>query len=105
MKPASLLRFGLIGLAVACAPAQAPVATAPSAPPSAPAQPATAPVQSTFPTTAPALGPVPALRLPAGERRALSNGLQVVYVRHGSLPVVHATLLLPAGSAVDPANM
>src|SRR5690606_36358341 len=49
-------------------------------------------------------GPAPSLRLPTPVRRALANGLEVVYVRHGTLPVVHATLLVPGGSAVDPAS-
>jgi zinc protease len=97
MRPTSFLRLGVLALAAACAPAPAPVATpAPQAPPAA---------QATYPTTPPTLGPAPSLRLPAAVRRTLSNGLQVVYVRHGSLPVVHATLLLPAGTAVDPANL
>jgi zinc protease len=55
-----------------------------------------------FPTSPPALGPAPELSLPEPVRHTLANGLQVVYVRHGTLPVVHATLVTPAGSARDP---
>lgn len=58
-----------------------------------------------FPTTPPTPGPAPALTLPAPERRSLPNGLEVVYVQHGELPLVHATLLLPAGSVEDPAEL
>jgi zinc protease len=57
-----------------------------------------------FPTSPPPLGPAPDLSLPDPVRRTLANGLQVVYVRHGTLPVVHATLVSPAGSARDPAS-
>ena len=62
------------------------------------------PEGAAFPTTPPVPGPAPSLTLPAPERRTLPNGLEVVYVRHGALPVVHATLVVPAGSAADPAG-
>jgi predicted Zn-dependent peptidase len=35
--------------------------------------------------------------------RRLSNGLEVLYVRHGRLPLVHATLVTRGGSSADPA--
>ena len=38
-------------------------------------------------------------------RRTLANGLEVVYVRHGTLPMVHATLLTRGGTSADPANL
>jgi predicted Zn-dependent peptidase len=38
-------------------------------------------------------------------RRTLANGLEVVYVRHGTLPMVHATLLTRGGTSTDPANL
>src|SRR5690606_37785472 len=49
-------------------------------------------------------GPAKPLRLPAPERRTLPNGLKVVYVRHGSLPVVHARLVTGGGLVDDPAS-
>jgi zinc protease len=58
-----------------------------------------------FPTTAPQVGPAPALSLPAPERRTLANGLEVLYIRHGTLPVVHATLLTRGGLSDDPAAL
>jgi predicted Zn-dependent peptidase len=51
------------------------------------------------------LGPAPTLTLPAPVRRTLANGLEVVYVRHGTLPLVHATLLTRGGTGADPANL
>lgn len=57
-----------------------------------------------FPTVPPTPGPAPTLTLPAPERRSLASGLEVVYVRHSGLPLVHVTLLLPAGSIADPAE-
>src|SRR5690606_5514856 len=56
-----------------------------------------------FPTEPPQPGPAPRLSLPEPERRTLANGLEVIYVQHGSLPLIHGTLVLPAGSAADPA--
>jgi predicted Zn-dependent peptidase len=38
-------------------------------------------------------------------RRTLPNGLEVVYVRHGTLPLVHATLLARGGTSADPASL
>ncbi|MBW3628862.1 MAG: insulinase family protein [Gemmatimonadetes bacterium] len=102
----SLLRIAAVTLAAGCAPAPAPPPTpAPAVPAPAPPAPRAEAAVAPFPTTPPALGPVPALRLPAPVRRTLGNGLQVVYVRHGAIPVVHATLLVPAGSVTDPANL
>src|SRR5690606_19295798 len=58
-----------------------------------------------FPGTPPEVGPAPTLQLPSPVRRSLANGLQVVYVRHGTLPVVHATLVTRGGIADDPGEL
>lgn len=89
----------LLALGLACAPA-APPAPAPSAPP-----PAAPPTAASFPTTPPEPGPAPTLSLPTPERRNLGNGLEVMYVRHGGLPLVHATLVVPGGTTADPAEI
>src|SRR5690606_3821232 len=67
----------LVLLAAACAPAAAPEPVAAPAP-------AVATRAAPFPTTPPEPGPAPSLTLPAPVRRTLPNGLQVVYVRHGT---------------------
>lgn len=97
-KIANLLLGG--AFICACAPAAGPSTTAPA--PGEVAIPGEGP--AAFPTEPPAVGPAPSLSLPAPERRTLDNGLEVVYVRHGDLPLVHATLVLPAGSAADPVD-
>jgi zinc protease len=76
----------------ACAPAAAPVAPAPEPAPR-------------FPATPPEVGPAPALSLPAPVQRTLANGLEVLYIRHGSVPMVQATLITRGGISDDPANM
>lgn len=79
----------------ACAPAPAPLP-----------QPAPAPAPAAaFPTTPPALGPAPSLTLPAPVRRTLPNGLEVLYIRHGSVPMVQATLVTRGGITDDPARL
>lgn len=85
--------------ATACSRAAAPEA----APPVAPA--IRMDTAAAFPTRPPQLGPAPTLTLPAPVQRTLANGLEVLYVRHGSLPVVHATLLTPGGTSADPAAL
>ncbi|HET7275949.1 MAG TPA: pitrilysin family protein [Longimicrobiaceae bacterium] len=77
-------------------PVTAPVPPAPAAP-EAPA--------AGFPTTAPVPGPVPSLEIPAPVVRTLPNGLTVMYVEHGSLPIVHAKLITRGGLADDPLAM
>ncbi|MEO6237858.1 MAG: pitrilysin family protein [Vicinamibacterales bacterium] len=52
----------------------------------------------------PLLGPVPALKLPAVEKRALSNGLQVWIMGVHKMPTVHIELAVRAGIAADPAG-
>ena len=50
----------------------------------------------------PALGPLPALRLPPVEKRTLSNGLQVWIMGVHKVPTVHLSLTVRAGIAADP---
>lgn len=90
-----------IGFSVACSPARPATGTGEPVAISV----AQMPAPGSFPTTAPLPGPAPALSLPASTRRTLPNGLEVVYVRHGSLPVVHATLVTPAGNMRDPESL
>jgi zinc protease len=52
----------------------------------------------------PALGPAPELKLPAIQRRALSNGLPVWLIESHEVPLAQVNLLIQAGSADDPAN-
>ncbi len=53
-------------------------------------------------TAAPKPGPAPSLKLPAIQKRTLSNGLPVWIVELHKVPVVHVTLAVRAGSAADP---
>ncbi|MCA1613462.1 MAG: insulinase family protein [Acidobacteria bacterium] len=46
----------------------------------------------------------PKLKLPAVQRRRLSNGLEVLFVEHKELPVVNMNLILKSGAAADPAE-
>jgi predicted Zn-dependent peptidase len=80
MKPMRLLT-SLVALVLVAAPAgaQAPDRSAPPAP-----------------------GPAPALKLPAIEKRALSNGLPVWIVEKHAVPVAQVTLVVRAGSGADP---
>jgi zinc protease len=50
----------------------------------------------------PAAGPVPALRIPAIQKHALSNGLPVWIVEMREVPVVNVSLILKSGAAADP---
>jgi predicted Zn-dependent peptidase len=50
----------------------------------------------------PALGPVPALKLPPLEKRTLSNGLQVWIMGIHKVPTAHFHLVVRAGVAADP---
>jgi len=52
----------------------------------------------------PALGPDPGFRFPEIRRGALTNGMGVWTVEHHAVPLVSFLVLLPAGSAADPAN-
>ena len=47
-------------------------------------------------------GPPPALKLPAIQKRTLSNGLPVWIVELHKVPVVHVSLAVKAGSGADP---
>jgi zinc protease len=52
----------------------------------------------------PALGAVPQLKLPAIQKRALSNGVPVWVVEAHEVPLAQVTLLLKSGSSDDPAG-
>jgi zinc protease len=52
----------------------------------------------------PAIGPPPALHLPAIQKRQLSNGLPVWIVELHKVPVVQVNLVVLSGSAADPAG-
>ena len=52
----------------------------------------------------PASGPAPALKLPAIQKRQLSNGMPVWLVELHEVPVVQVNLLVAGGSADDPAR-
>ena len=52
----------------------------------------------------PALGPVPAARLPRVEKRQLSNGLPVWLVEQHEVPVAQINLVVLRGTASDPAG-
>jgi zinc protease len=66
---------------------------------------ASSPAVSGFPSTPPAAGPAPSLSLPAPTRRVLPNGLEVLYIRHGGLPMVQAALLTRGGLSDDPSGL
>ena len=51
---------------------------------------------------APGPGPIRPFRLPPVRRALLGNGMTLLVVRHGELPLVTADLVLPAGAAADP---
>ena len=52
----------------------------------------------------PPLGPTPEFRLPEPERAALSNGIPVLLVRTGEIPVADVRLVVRAGATSDPAT-
>jgi len=52
----------------------------------------------------PALGPAPQLKLPAIQKRALSNGVPVWVIEAHEVPLARVTLLLKSGSSDDPAG-
>jgi zinc protease len=55
-------------------------------------------------SAAPKPGLPPALKLPAIQKRTLSNGLAVWIVELHKVPVVHVSLTVKAGSGADPRN-
>lgn len=55
-------------------------------------------------TTLPTPGPSAPFRFPAIHRRRLPNGLEIQTISHRNVPVVCAVLLVPAGTAADPAD-
>src|SRR5688572_33209648 len=52
----------------------------------------------------PAPGPIPTLKLPPIQKRALANGLPVWIVEMSKVPVVQVNLIVRAGAAADPAG-
>jgi zinc protease len=52
----------------------------------------------------PASGPVPVLKLPPIQKRALANGLPVWIVEMPKVPVVQINLIVKAGAGADPAG-
>src|SRR5918993_838472 len=50
----------------------------------------------------PAIGPAPALKLPAIQKHKLSNGLNVWIVEHHEVPLAQINLIVRSGSAADP---
>ena len=52
----------------------------------------------------PAAGPVPALKIPAIQKRVLTNGLPVWIVEMREVPVVDVSLIVRSGAAADPAD-
>jgi len=56
-------------------------------------------------TKPPGLGEPPALHLPPVQVQTLPNGLELAVVEMHKTPVVDVTLLVPAGSAYDPADV
>jgi predicted Zn-dependent peptidase len=55
-------------------------------------------------SVAPKPGPLPALKLPAIQKRTLSNGLPVWIVELHKVPVTHVTLVVKAGAGSDPSG-
>ena len=53
---------------------------------------------------APAPGPAPVLKVPAIERRTLTNGLRVWIVQMHEVPVVDVSVVVTSGAAADPAG-
>jgi zinc protease len=66
--------------------------------------PLTAQQQAPDRSHAPAVGPAPALHLPAIEKRTLSNGLPVWIMGVHKVPTVHLELVVRAGVAAQPAS-
>src|SRR6185436_3442631 len=52
----------------------------------------------------PSLGPAPQLRIPAIEKRTLSNGLPVWIVEQNEVPLAQVNLVIHAGSGDDPVD-
>jgi zinc protease len=53
-------------------------------------------------TRPPAVGPAPAVKVPAIEKRKLANGLSLWMVELHDVPIVQVNLLLDSGVADDP---
>ncbi len=96
---ARLLGVGwLLSLLAACAP-PSPVSVPPAgAGPAEPAASAPPPDRSALP----APGPRAAWSPPAPESWKLPGGADVLFAKHGAVPLVSLALILPSGDAVDP---
>ena len=68
------------------------------------AAPSTLAGQAVDRTHPPALGPAPALRLPAVQTDTLANGLTLAVVEMHKVPVVDVSLLIDAGAVDDPSD-
>ncbi|MQA90351.1 MAG: hypothetical protein GEU90_08950 [Gemmatimonas sp.] len=66
------------------------------------AQPAPEPLE--YPTTPPTTGPAPSFEMSQPVERALPNGLRVLYLPRGGLPLVQAFLVSRGGSMDDPSD-
>ena len=53
----------------------------------------------------PALGPAPALRVPAAQTARLPNGLEIVVLPMHEVPIVNVNLIIGAGSVRDPRDL
>jgi zinc protease len=58
-----------------------------------------------FPRVPPAAGPAPKLVVPMPASQTLANGLRVISVHRGGLPLVTAELVLRSGGEMDPASL
>ncbi|MEX2583182.1 MAG: pitrilysin family protein [Gemmatimonadota bacterium] len=58
-----------------------------------------------YPTAPPSLGPAPSFEMADPIERTLSNGLTVLYLSRGELPLVQAVLVTRAGAMDDPADL
>ncbi len=106
MKIRSLILLGTLSACAAPAPPPTTVPVTAPVPVAAPAAAGSEPMAAAdFPTTPPVPGPVPSLEIPLPAERTLPNGLKVLYIPHGTLPVVHATLVTRGGIADDPADL
>lgn len=86
----------LVAAAAGCTTAPPPLASPP-----APEQPSV----TAYPTVPPDLGPAPEFSLPEPTERTLANGLRVIYVPWGDLPLVQAVLITRGGMMDDPARL
>ena len=70
-----------------------------------PAEQLSAQAQTVDRSRPPALGPAPALRVPAAQTARLSNGLEIVVLPMHEVPIVNVNLIIGAGSVRDPRDL